>query len=53
MPLSVSAYRPRQPETSVLYRVLEQHFERRANYDDQIWAMMAFSIWHQDYIAAC
>jgi len=36
----------------VVRRLLDHHFERRANYDNQIWALMAFSIWHREYIAA-
>ena len=34
----------------VVRRLLDDHFNRRANYDNQIWALMSFSIWHQEYI---
>jgi len=30
--------------------LLDDHFERRANHDNQIWALMAFSIWYREYI---
>ncbi len=38
-------------EPAAVRRLLDDHFERRANCDDQIWALMAFSIWHREYIA--
>jgi len=32
-------------------RLLDAHFARRANYDNQIWALVMFITWHQEYIA--
>ncbi len=37
-------------EPNTVRRLLDDHFERRANYDNQIWALMAFSIWYREYI---
>jgi asparagine synthase (glutamine-hydrolysing) len=31
-------------------RVLDDHFARRANYDNQIWGLLSFMLWHRDYI---
>jgi len=31
--------------------ILDDHYARRANYDNQIWALITFTLWHQDYIA--
>jgi len=31
--------------------ILDDHFARRANYDNVIWALMSFMVWHQEYIA--
>jgi asparagine synthase (glutamine-hydrolysing) len=33
-------------------RLLDDHFARRANYDNQIWALIVFMLWHRDYIAS-
>jgi asparagine synthase (glutamine-hydrolysing) len=33
-------------------RLLDDHFARRANYDNQIWALIVFMIWYGDYIAS-
>jgi asparagine synthase (glutamine-hydrolysing) len=33
-------------------RVLDDHFARRANYDNQIWGFVTFMTWYQDYIAS-
>ncbi len=32
-------------------RILDDHFARRANHDNSIWALMCFERWHRDYIA--
>ena len=32
--------------------LLDDHFARRANYDNQIWALIVFMLWHGDYIAS-
>jgi asparagine synthase (glutamine-hydrolysing) len=32
-------------------RILDDHFALRANYDNQIWALICFTQWHRDYIA--
>jgi asparagine synthase (glutamine-hydrolysing) len=32
--------------------ILDQHFERRANHDNVIWALLSFMVWHERYIAA-
>jgi len=37
-------------ELKAIRRLLDDHFDRRANNDNQIWALMAFSIWHREYI---
>jgi asparagine synthase (glutamine-hydrolysing) len=39
-------------EPNAIRRLLDDHFARRANYDNQIWALMAFSIWHREYIGS-
>jgi len=31
--------------------LLDAHFARRANYDNQIWALVIFTTWYRDYIA--
>ncbi len=31
-------------------RVLDEHFSRRANHDNQIWGLLTFMLWHRDYI---
>jgi asparagine synthase (glutamine-hydrolysing) len=31
-------------------RVLDDHFAMRGNLDNQIWGLMTFMLWHQDYI---
>jgi asparagine synthase (glutamine-hydrolysing) len=31
-------------------RLLDDHFARRANYDNQIWALIVFVLWYADYI---
>jgi asparagine synthase (glutamine-hydrolysing) len=31
-------------------RILDDHYTRRANYDNQIWALISFTLWHQGYI---
>jgi asparagine synthase (glutamine-hydrolysing) len=31
-------------------RVLDDHYARRANYDNQIWALITFTLWHQTYL---
>jgi asparagine synthase (glutamine-hydrolysing) len=33
-------------------RLLDDHFSQRANYDNQIWAMITFMLWYDDYIAS-
>jgi asparagine synthase (glutamine-hydrolysing) len=33
-------------------RLLDDHFARRANYDNQIWALIVFMLWHGDYISS-
>jgi asparagine synthase (glutamine-hydrolysing) len=33
-------------------RILDDHFARRANYDNQIWALITFMTWHRDYLAS-
>ena len=35
----------------VVRRMLDDHFARRANYDNQIWALIPFTHWHHEYIA--
>jgi len=32
-------------------RILDDHFERRASYDDQIWGFITFMTWYREYIA--
>lgn len=32
-------------------RLLDEHFRRRANHDNAIWALISFTLWHRDYIA--
>jgi len=27
--------------------ILDDHYARRANYDNQIWALMSFTVWHE------
>jgi asparagine synthase (glutamine-hydrolysing) len=31
-------------------RILDDHYARRANYDNQIWALMMFTSWHEAYL---
>ncbi len=31
--------------------ILDDHFSRRANYDGQIWALITFTTWYEEYIA--
>lgn len=31
-------------------RILDDHYARRANYDNQIWALISFTIWHEQYM---
>jgi asparagine synthase (glutamine-hydrolysing) len=33
-------------------RILDDHFSRRVNADNQIWALITFTLWHQEYIAS-
>ncbi|MGH0037031.1 MAG: asparagine synthase (glutamine-hydrolyzing) [Myxococcota bacterium] len=33
-------------------RILDDHFARRVNADNQIWALITFTLWYQDYIAS-
>lgn len=33
-------------------RVLDDHFARRASYDDHIWGFVTFMTWYRDYIAS-
>jgi asparagine synthase (glutamine-hydrolysing) len=33
-------------------RLLDDHFELRANVDNQIWGLITFMIWYRDYIAS-
>jgi asparagine synthase (glutamine-hydrolysing) len=33
-------------------RILDDHFARRAGYDDQIWGFITFMTWYRDYIAS-
>ena len=35
---------------STVRRLLDDHFARRANYDNQIWALLSFTRWHREYI---
>jgi asparagine synthase (glutamine-hydrolysing) len=30
-------------------RILDDHYTRRANHDNLIWALLAFALWHADY----
>jgi asparagine synthase (glutamine-hydrolysing) len=30
--------------------ILDDHFRRRANYDNQIWGLLCFMIWHRQYL---
>jgi asparagine synthase (glutamine-hydrolysing) len=32
--------------------ILDGHFSRRANYDNQIWSLITFMTWYRDYIAS-
>lgn len=32
--------------------LLDAHFARRGNYDNQIWALIVFTLWHEDYVAS-
>ncbi len=32
--------------------ILDQHFGRRANHDNVIWALISFMVWHEQYIKA-
>jgi asparagine synthase (glutamine-hydrolysing) len=38
-------------EPSAVRRILDDHAARRANYDNVIWALVTFALWHRDYIA--
>ena len=38
-------------ELSILTLMFDDHFARRANYDNQIWGFVTFMTWYQDYIA--
>ena len=31
-------------------RILDDHFARRANYDNLIWALLVFALWQADYL---
>lgn len=31
-------------------KILDDHFGRRANYDNVIWALLVFTLWHSEYI---
>ena len=33
-------------------RLLDDHYARRANYDNAIWALVVFGLWHASYVAA-
>ena len=33
-------------------RILDDHFARRANYDNQIWALLMFVTWQQAYLGS-
>jgi asparagine synthase (glutamine-hydrolysing) len=33
-------------------RILDDHFALRANYDNQIWALLMFMTWHQEYLGS-
>jgi asparagine synthase (glutamine-hydrolysing) len=33
-------------------RILDDHFARRANYDNQIWALITFMTWHREFISS-
>jgi hypothetical protein len=35
----------------VVRRILDDHFSRRANFDNTIWALINFTVWHDQYIA--
>jgi len=35
---------------SVRY-ILDDHYARRANYDNQIWALITFMTWHRDVLS--
>jgi hypothetical protein len=37
-------------EPAAVRRVLDDHFARRANYDNQIWGLLSFMLWHREYI---
>jgi asparagine synthase (glutamine-hydrolysing) len=31
-------------------QILDDHYERRANHDNLIWALLVFALWHADYM---
>lgn len=31
-------------------QILDAHFDRRANFDNQIWALITFTLWHERYL---
>jgi len=37
---------------SAVRRILDDHFERRANNDNQIWALISFTRWYDEYISS-
>jgi asparagine synthase (glutamine-hydrolysing) len=39
-------------EPAEVRRILDEHFTRRANHDNQIWALVTFMLWHRDYVDA-
>jgi hypothetical protein len=32
-------------------RILDDHYARRANYDNQIWALVTFMAWWGEYLS--
>jgi len=37
---------------AMVRRILDDHYERRANHDNQIWALISFTLWHQEYLSS-
>ncbi len=35
---------------SEVRRILDRHFARRANHDNQIWGLVSFMLWHRDIL---
>lgn len=37
---------------AMVRRILDDHFEHRANNDNQIWALISFTHWYEEYISS-